>query len=265
MKSDRIRAFLILGTIAAAVVAMSSLPAGAASKRRQCLTACAQLISACAIQNQAFGDLERACRATLLTRCREEGPGTCLGTTTTTTPTMNPTTTTTLRFKDNDDGTITDRQTGLIWEKKDSICPGIHCVSDVYTWSSLGSSGPDGTAFTQFLATLNGGVTGVGNCAENGITPMGIAGGFNGHCDWRLPSIEEMQTILFASNPCPRSPCIDAIFGPTAAAPEVDYWSSTAVAGFPETWVVDFASGRVFYRFNATGFVSAVRAVRGGS
>src|SRR6059036_1572800 len=38
---------------------------------------------------------------------------------TTTTSTTGSTTTTTLRFVDNGDGTVTDNQTGLQWEKKD--------------------------------------------------------------------------------------------------------------------------------------------------
>src|SRR5882724_11665687 len=48
--------------------------------------------------------------------------------------TTSSTTTTTARFVDNGDGTVTDDLTGLQWEKKDNTCPGIHCVSDTYTW-----------------------------------------------------------------------------------------------------------------------------------
>src|SRR5213592_4711192 len=51
-----------------------------------------------------------------------------------TTTTTSSTTTTTQRFVDNMNGTITDKQTGLQWEKKDTTCPGIHCVDDVYSW-----------------------------------------------------------------------------------------------------------------------------------
>src|SRR5215475_10798875 len=40
------------------------------------------------------------------------------------------------RFLDNGDGTITDHKTGLMWEKKDLICPGLHCYSDTFTWCS---------------------------------------------------------------------------------------------------------------------------------
>src|SRR5262245_57624763 len=47
-----------------------------------------------------------------------------------TTTTTSSTTTTTLRFVDNGDGTVTDNQTGLQWEKKSNTCffpAGIHC------------------------------------------------------------------------------------------------------------------------------------------
>src|SRR5437870_3775042 len=88
---------------------------------------------------------------------------------TTTTSTTSSTTTTTLRFVDNGDGTVTDNQTGLQWEKKVAGSGCLHCVDDVYTWcvdadhSLVCDNGslPDGTAFTSFLATLNGGATGV--------------------------------------------------------------------------------------------------------
>jgi hypothetical protein len=138
------------------------------------------------------------------------------------------------RFVDNGDGTVTDHQTGLIWQKKvaGSSCLlvglSIHCVNDNYTWSAeVEGPAPDGTAFTNFLNTLNGGATGVGNCVStNSVTQTG---GFDSHCDWRLPTIEELRTIRDVTAPgCGSgSPCIDPIFGPTAASP---YWSSTSTA-----------------------------------
>src|SRR5262245_36534894 len=53
------------------------------------------------------------------------------------------------RFVDNGNGTVTDRQTGLMWEKKTD-----GNVNATYTWSSTGTA-PDGTLFTSFLATMN--------------------------------------------------------------------------------------------------------------
>jgi len=178
---------------------------------------------------------------------------------TTTTTTSPSTTTTTLRFVDHGDGTVSDHQTGLQWEKKDTVCPGIHCVDDTYTWTStIGGTAPDGSAFVTFLSTLNGGPTGVGNCAS----PDGSAqiGGFAGHCDWRLPTIAELQTILLMPYPCSSSPCLDPVFGPTAEF----YWTSTTYSGdLTNAWLVHFTNGFPGYHFKTSAL--GVRAVRGGS
>src|SRR5207247_860422 len=145
---------------------------------------------------------------------------------TTTSTTTTSTTTTTLRFVDNMDGTLTDNETGLQWEKKIAGSGCLHCVDDVYTWCVDTDSNvfcdnggiPDGTAFTGFLTMLNGGATGVGNCVSSDGSSQ--TGGFNNQCDWRLPTIAELATIIDTSaSGCGNgSPCIDATFGPTAAA-----------------------------------------------
>src|SRR5260370_38236301 len=59
------------------------------------------------------------------------------------------------RFIDNGDGTISDTQTGLMWEEKTGN-PGlpdhsnVHDVKNRYVWSDLGGA-PSGSAFTKFL------------------------------------------------------------------------------------------------------------------
>jgi len=144
------------------------------------------------------------------------------------------------RFVDNGDGTITDNLTALQWEKKTNDAS-VHDESNTYSWSATGSAA-DGTAFTNFLggiaASLNG------TC-------------FAGQCDWRLPNLAELQTILPGPAPCGASPCIDPIFGPTADG----YWSSTPSGGF-FAFDVSFLNGGA----NGVNKVSplSVRAVRGG-
>lgn len=137
------------------------------------------------------------------------------------------------RYVDNGDGTVSDKQTGLMWEKKTgnpggSSNPGdAHDVNNFYTWSESGNR--DGTAFTKFLGTLNGKA---GN---------GKAGCFAHHCDWRLPSVDELKEILLY--PCSKRPCIDPIFGPTQS---LYYWSASIGAYGPSgVWGVDFADGHV--------------------
>ncbi len=139
------------------------------------------------------------------------------------------------RFVDNGDGTITDRRSGKMWEKKTDD-GGIHDVNNLYNWTDPidgDLTNPDGTAFTEFLNTLN------------------TAPCFAGHCDWRLPKVSrdadennpELEEIVDCSF---GSPCIDPIFGPTGALPGVAeaYWSSTTNTNFPIlAWFVQFGAG----------------------
>ena len=169
------------------------------------------------------------------------------------------------RFVNNGDGTVTDRMTGLQWEKKESL-DGImnaadpHDADNLYTWSTSPAVVMNGTAFTDFLSRLN-------SCASpNGAT---VAGGFAGHCDWRLPTIAELAGIVNLSRGnCGGSggPCIDAIFGPTQAD---NYWSSTTDSsetdgfGINYAWLLYFDGGGPCSGEKIGG--SYVRAVRGGS
>jgi hypothetical protein len=124
------------------------------------------------------------------------------------------------RFEDLGDGTVMDDDTGLQWEKKTDDDT-VHDVDFVYSWSTGAPWDPDGTAFTDFLDDLN------------------TAPCFAGHCDWRLPQIADLQTILIGPDAapgqdanCSAAPCIDpefaAVGGPTASS---DYWSVTEASG----------------------------------
>jgi hypothetical protein len=158
------------------------------------------------------------------------------------------------RFVDNNNGTVSDFQTGLVWEKKVAGSSGgndsqgvgdcLHCVGDVYNWT---------TGMSEWISAVNG-----------RTDDPSSQTGFANHTDWRLPTVVELQTIIDGNaEGCGEgSPCIDPIFGPTGAS----YRSTSTFASNPaDAWVVFFD---FFGVFNAGFFDKAddyhVRAVRTG-
>ncbi len=76
------------------------------------------------------------------------------------------------RFVDNGNGTISDNLTGYTWQKDSP--------ETSYTWSaSIDDTRANGTVFTEYLEGLNR----EGSCSA-------------GQCDWRLPTLAELQTLL---------------------------------------------------------------------
>jgi hypothetical protein len=164
-----------------------------------------------------------------------------------------------LRFVDNGDGTVSDKWTGLMWEKK-SDDGSVHDWDNSYTWCAndngdfeCDSPGfpQDGTVFTEFLATLNG-------------QP------FAGHSDWRLPTIDELETLrdLERFNPA-MDPVFDSNCRPGCVVTQCScsgfnlYWSATSDArDGSSAWYVFFDLGEPGLN-DKTGS-GHVRAVRSG-
>ena len=163
-----------------------------------------------------------------------------------------------VRFVDNGDDTVSDVDTGLMWEKKDNRDGTVnlgdpHDADNRYTWSTS-LVPPDGTAFTDFLPALN-------SCTSaDGET---LTGGFAGHCDWRLPTIAELRTIVDpAATGCGTGgACAFAALGPTVP---FYYYSTSFLTGSPGlVFTVRFDDGSS--NFTATSNALHVRAVRRAS
>jgi hypothetical protein len=192
------------------------------------------------------------------------------------------------RFVDNGDGTISDFHTGLMWEKKVDFddeaafcshaeeCPDPHDVDNRYTWSASEPFGPTGTAFTIFLEQLNrtcDGDNSIPCTADARCTGIGNGlCGLGGHSDWRLPTREELVSIVDYATPT--SPVVDRIFDSactnsctrTTCSCTVSnrYTSSSTTVGVGPgyAWVVTFFTGGI-EAFPKTGTYAA-RAVRTG-
>lgn len=189
------------------------------------------------------------------------------------------------RFVDNGDGTVTDTQGGLIWEKKDEG-GGLHDVNTFYAWAGNCSDNnadcqPDAAAAST-CTELTGGADG---CAQCGGATMCITYGYStiwqwlnqlnathfaGHSDWRIPTVgrdgdaPQLETILdidvvpacgegyIGTGPA----CVPAAFN-TSCTDQCavvscsctypgPYWSATTDARSPGgAWLVDFSLGAV--------------------
>ena len=155
-----------------------------------------------------------------------------------------------LSYQDNGDGTITDLNTGLMWEKK-SADGSLHDVFKSFVWSS-----PVTDTVWDWIDAIN---TEVGN---------GI--GFAGFNDWRLPNVRELLSIIDYGR---LNPAVDPAFNNNvstgctvltcSATLGAAYWSSTTVATVDvDAWTVEFAAGHVAALLKSDSHF--VRAVRGG-
>ncbi len=154
-----------------------------------------------------------------------------------------------MSYTDNGNGTVTDNNTGLIWQKcsagqnNDSSCSGSAATYNWYlaTGTTDSNFNPSGTNICGALNTST----------------------FGGHNDWRLPTEQELQTIVDYSIPSP-GPTIKAAYFPnTIASPSSAYWSSnTYTHSGSYAWRVFFNDSHVGYNYKTA--LHDVRCVSGG-
>ncbi len=164
---------------------------------------------------------------------------------------------------------VRDNVTGLVWESKDEIPNSIHNANNTYTWyQEEGSTG-------NFEGEINANSTSCpldsGECNTQALLEEVNEKGLCGFFDWRIPSHQELQSILHYGRLS--APLVDIDYFPRSGAPinqAIWYWTSqTSADGVSDdtarnAWAIDFASGvDNFLNKSTEQKVRLVRAGRG--
>jgi hypothetical protein len=143
---------------------------------------------------------------------------------------------------------VKDNVTGLIWENKTNDGT-IHDKNKTFTWYDSNSATNGGYA----------GTPGDGTDTEDFIRALNSAH-FGGYSDWRLPTINELDSIVNCDIPYP-GPTINAAYFPNTVSSL--YWASTTGAySTSDAWGVNFGNGNDSMPSKSYSYY--VRAVRGG-
>ena len=156
------------------------------------------------------------------------------------------------RYQYNGDGTVTDGQTGRQW---------MRCA--------LGQTWQRGTCIGEAEKYD-------WQAAQDAANALNRQGGYAGYRDWRVPTIEELRTLIYCSSGQPKTwndtgeSCEGDYQRPTIYQPAFPntpllwYWSSSTYAGNPDkARLVNFLFGNVLAD-NKGSSLLVVRLVRGG-
>lgn len=133
-------------------------------------------------------------------------------------------------YTDNDDGTVTDTRTGLMWKK---------CLQG-QSWSG---------------GTCTGSATGMSWAVALSTAEDATYAGYN---DWRLPNIKELRSLV---EECRTNPAINDTLFPSPTFSTV--WSGSPYASHSnDAWFVGFSDGYSYYSYRSDAF--HVRLVRAG-
>ncbi|MCB1656813.1 MAG: DUF1566 domain-containing protein [Pseudomonadales bacterium] len=145
---------------------------------------------------------------------------------------------------------VQDNHTGLMWEVKTDD-GGTRDKDNTYQWYNTNTA-------------TNGGAVGYENGGKNtqaftqAVNAQDNGQGLCGHNDWRLPSKQELHSIV---NYGKYNPAIDSAYFPNTV--NSYYWSSSPVASFSNrAWIVDFYDGND--GSNSKNVNNYVRLVRSG-
>ena len=138
-------------------------------------------------------------------------------------------------YVDNGDGTVSDTDTELMWQKATDL--------GTYTWQQV-------LPYCENLILNNDGEWTNGTPNVSGVK----------YDDWRLPNRNELQSLVDYSR---HVPAINTTYFPNTVSSY--YWSSTTYASSPNTaWLIYFHDGYLFGPYDKSSYGCYVRAVRGG-
>ncbi|MDH4233148.1 MAG: DUF1566 domain-containing protein, partial [Nitrospirota bacterium] len=138
-----------------------------------------------------------------------------------------------MSFTDNGNGTVTDNNTGLVWQKEDD--------NQTYNWYQASGT---------YDATYN-------SSSQNVCGTLSLGG----HSDWRLPSKKELMSIVDYSVTSP-GPTINSTYFPNTNTS--NYWTSAILSCYPgNAWGVEFWDGNFVLQFKDRNSDMYVRCVRG--
>lgn len=147
-----------------------------------------------------------------------------------------------------------DNVTGLVWEVKTTS--GLRSKDRSYTWYSSDPATNGGDIGTA----SNGTCDAAGRCdTEKFVTDVNAVG-LCGAKDWRMPAVNELESIPDRGISAP-GPTIDTTYFPNTKAS--NFWSASADAGLSYyAWYVNFGDGNVGLNYKSSAL--QVRLVRAG-